>query len=137
MVIQNLKKNAAIVSKTLRLCCDAQRFLHSVEQHAADVGLFINAKKTEYMVVGRDAHIATSIRSQDGNNIARVEDFKYLGCWIRGSEKDVKVRMAIAWESAKRLSLVWRYQLDDKTKLAFFQAIVQSVLLYGCARRGH
>ena len=39
---------------------DAQRFLHSVEQHAADVGLFINAKKTEYMVVGRDAHIATS-----------------------------------------------------------------------------
>ena len=40
--------------------------------------------------------------------------------------------MAIAWESAKRLSVVWRYQLDDKTKLAFFQANVQSVLLYGC-----
>ena len=40
--------------------------------------------------------------------------------------------IAKAWSATNRLSVIWRPDLPDKLKWKFFQAVVGSVLLYGC-----
>ena len=37
-----------------------------------------------------------------------------------------------AWTAIDRLSIIWKSDLTDKTKRSFFQAAVESILLYGC-----
>ncbi len=40
--------------------------------------------------------------------------------------------MRKAWTAIDRLSIVWESDLTDKMKHSFFQAVVISILLYGC-----
>ena len=108
----------------------AQLFLSNVEKYAGDIGLSINSKKTEYIILGKSI-ADTGLMTKEGN-IKRVYDFKYLGCWIMNTKKDMLTRIGQAWIAAKKLNLMWRSQLDRKNKISFFQATVQSVLLYGC-----
>ena len=71
---------------------DAQALLTSVEQEALTVGLKINRKKTEYMLVGdfrADPGLAVFL-----GPIARTNDFKYLGSWVVSSKRDFEVRRA-------------------------------------------
>ena len=37
-----------------------------------------------------------------------------------------------AWTAIDRLSIIWKSDLTDKMKCSFFQAVVVSILLYGC-----
>ena len=41
-------------------------------------------------------------------------------------------RLAKAWTTIDRLSVIWKSDLTDKMKRSFFQAAVVSILLYGC-----
>ena len=61
-----------------------------------------------------------------------VQDFKYLGAWVDSSEKDIKVRKALAWKALNGMTRVWKSNLPRETKLSFFEATMESVLLYGC-----
>ncbi len=36
------------------------------------------------------------------------------------------------WKAIDRLSIIWKSDLTDKMKRSFFQAVVVSILLYGC-----
>ena len=36
------------------------------------------------------------------------------------------------WTAIDRLSIIWKSDLTDKMKRSFFQAVVLSILLYGC-----
>ena len=65
-------------------------------------------------------------------SIKRVDDFKYLGHWIMDSRKDLLARIGQAWAAAKKMNMMWHSQLDRDNKISFFQATIQSVLLYGC-----
>ena len=47
------------------------------------------------------------------------------------SEKDVKVRKALAWDACHKLSRVWSSPLKRYIKVRLFLAIVESVLLCG------
>ena len=38
----------------------------------------------------------------------------------------------MAWTAIDRLSIIWKSNLTDKMKCSFFQAVVVSILLYGC-----
>ena len=49
------------------------------------------------------------------------------------TENDINTRPAKAWTANDRLSVIWKSDLRDKIKRSFFQAVVVSVLLYGCA----
>ena len=40
--------------------------------------------------------------------------------------------LAKAWTAIDRLSIIWKSDLSDKTKHSFFQAVVVSILPYGC-----
>ena len=44
-----------------------------------EIGIEVNANKTEYMVMSRDQNTGRSDRMNDNNIFGRVEDFKYLG----------------------------------------------------------
>ena len=40
-----------------------------------------------------------------------------------------------AWTASDRLSTMWKLDLTDKMKHSFFQAVVVSILLYGCTTK--
>ena len=65
-----------------------------VEHAAADVGLHLNAAKTEDIVYNQQVEV---INSMNGEEIKCVNDFKYLGSWIDSTLKNINVRKAQAW----------------------------------------
>ena len=67
-----------------------------------------------------------------GSSLKLVDKFTYLGSSTTSTEKDINTRLAKAWTAINRLSVIWKSDLTDKMKRCFFQAVVVSILLYGC-----
>ena len=68
----------------------------------------------------------------DGIPLKRVEDYKYLGSWIFDSEKDMRVRIALAWKANIKHVKIWKCDyLGRNLKIRLFRSVVQAVLLYG------
>ena len=106
----------------------AETLLHSLERAAANIGLYVNAHKTEYMCYNQTGDISTL----EGTPLKLVDKFTYLGSSIESTEKDIETRLTKAWTAINRLSIIWKSDLTDKMKRSFFQAAVTSILLYGC-----
>ena len=51
---------------------------------------------------------------------------------VSSTAKDFDTRLTKAWTAINRLSIIWKSDLTDKMKRSFFQAVVISILLYGC-----
>ena len=117
----------ALLSNT---SAQAQELLRKVEHAASCVGLHMNAKKTQFMTFNQPGRV--SIQTMDGSSLKKVDDFKYLGSWVRSTEQDIKVRKAMAWKACNKLTKIWKSTLSRHLKLKLFQATVESVLLYGC-----
>ena len=108
----------------------AQELLHRVELECAKVGLRLNAKKTEVLTYNVPPEHQPLITA--GSTVLKeVEDFKYLGSWVNSTEQDLKVRKALAWRALNGMTSVWNSNLPRQTKLSFFCATVESILLYG------
>ena len=60
-----------------------------------------------------------------------VDNFKYLGSWMKGSKHYFSVRNALAWVACHKLVKIWHLKLSQKIKIRLFVATVESVLLYG------
>lgn len=108
----------------------AQTLLISLEEAAAKVGLKLNSKKTECMLMNEDP-THPCITSMDGSHIKEVEDFKYLGSYVADSRKDFLARKGQAWNACNKLLRVWKSGVSTSTKVSFFRACVESILLYG------
>ena len=106
----------------------AETLLHSLERAAAGTGLHVNALKTEYMCYNQTGDISTV----DGTSLNLVDKFTYLGSSVSSTEKDINTGLMKAWTAIDRLSIIWKSDLTDKMKRSFFQAVVISILLYGC-----
>ena len=106
----------------------AETLLHSLERAAASIGLHVNAHKTEYMCYNQKGDISTL----KGTPLKLVDKFTYLGSSVESTEKDIDTRLTKAWTAINRLSTIWKSDLTDKMKRSFFQAVVTSILLYGC-----
>ena len=102
-----------------------------MEQAAGGIGLHMNANKTEYMCFKREK--AISILS-DGS-LKLVDKFMYLCSNVSSTEKDVSIRLPKAWTANERSSIIWKFELSDKIKQDFFQAVTVSILLYECTSR--
>ena len=63
----------------------AETLLHSLERAAADIGLHVNAHKTEYMCFNQTGDISTL----DGSSLKLVDKFTYLGRSVSSTEKDI------------------------------------------------
>ena len=106
----------------------AETRLHSSEQAAAGIGLYVNAHKTEYMCFNQTGNISTLDRS----SLKLVDKFTYLGSSVSSTEKDINTRLMKAWTAINKLLIIWKSDLTNKMKRSFFQAVVMSILLYGC-----
>ena len=106
---------------------NAERLLHAVEEAAPWIGLYVNAKKTEYVCYNQTGEI----KDLKGTTLKEVEHFTYLGSNISSTEMDVMIRIAKAWSALNRLRTIWKSSLPDNTKRNFFRATVESVLIYG------
>ena len=89
------------------------------------------------MNTGKIKHISYNnqqydIKTIDGTDLKRVEDFKYLGAWVDSSEKYVKIRKAQAWRTCHQMRNIWNSNLSKKFKIRLMLATVESVMLYGC-----
>lgn len=107
----------------------AQELLDRVEKEAAGVGLHVNVDKTEAMVFNHTTPV--EIKARSGELIKVVDNFKYLGAWMKGTENDFLVRKALAWSACHKLNKIWQSKLSNKIKIRLFTATVESVLLYG------
>ena len=99
-----------------------------MERVAVNIGLHVNAHKTEYMCYNQTGDISTL----DGTSLKLVDKFTYFGSSISSTEKDIDTRLTKAWTAIDRLSIIWKSDLIDKMKRIFFQAAVVLILLYGC-----
>ena len=76
---------------------EATILLHKIENTAKEIGLNINAGKTEFISINQAEN--EKMKSLNGKDIKKVSDFKYLGSYIQSSEKD----MNIGWLKAGQL----------------------------------
>ena len=88
----------------------------------------LKSLKTEYMCYNQTGDISTL----DGTYLKLVDKFSYLGSRVSSTEKDIDTRLTKAWTAIDMLSIIWKSDLTDKMKRSFFQAVVVSILLYGC-----
>ena len=107
----------------------AQEVLTRMETEAAKVGLKCNARKTELQIFNQTEPV--QIKTLSGEEIKIVNNFKYLGAWTESTEKDLKIRKALAWSACHKLDKIWTSKLSRNIKIKLFIATVESVLLYG------
>ncbi|CAM1311015.1 Uncharacterised protein r2_g2141 [Pycnogonum litorale] len=103
--------------------------LHSIERTSKEIGLYLNADKTEFICLNQDA--SEGMKSLNGDKIKQVEDFRYLGSYIATTAQDVNIRLGKAWGALNQLDKIWKSNLPDNLKRNIFRATVESVLVYG------
>ena len=106
----------------------AKTLQYSLEWATADIGLHINAHKTEYICFNQIGDISTL----NGSPLKLVDKFTYLGSSFSSTETDSNTWLTKAWTAINRLSVIWKSNLTNNMKHSFFQAAVVSILLYGC-----
>ena len=72
------------------------------------------------------------ITTLDGTPLKLEDKITYLGSSVSSTKKDNDTRLTKAWTAIVKLSIIWKSDLTDKIKRSFFQALVVSILLYGC-----
>ena len=93
----------------------AKTLLHSLERAAAGIGLHVNTVETEYMCFNQTGNISTL----KGRPLKLVDKFTYIGSSVSSTEKDINMRLALAWTVINRLSVIWKSNLTDKIKQFF------------------
>ena len=113
-----------------------QRLLDMTIEKSEEMGLTLNVKKTECMVISKKA-IAPSCNLQSrGQQIKLVKKFKYLGYMITSDGKcitAIKKRIATAKDAFQKLSLILNNRnISMTTKFRVSKTYVWSTLTYGC-----
>ena len=101
----------------------AKNLLNGLERAAADIGVHVNAHKTEYICFNQNGYISTL----NAISLKLVDKLTYLGSSVSSTEKDVNTRLVKAWTAIDWLSVIWKSDLTDKIKCSFFQAAVVSI----------
>ena len=65
----------------------AESLLHSLEQAAGDIGLYMNADKMEYMYFNQKGDISTL----NCSSLKLVDKFTYLGISVSSTENDINM----------------------------------------------
>ena len=74
----------------------AQKLLDLVEDQCKKTGLHLNTSKTKFIALNTPDDV---MLTSAGEELERVEDFKYLGSYIMSTKQDIKVRKAKAWKA--------------------------------------
>ena len=79
-----------------------------------------------------DINQTGNISTLDSSSLKLVDKFTYLRSSVSSTKKDIDTRLTKAWTAIDRLSVIWTSDLTNKMKHSLFQAVVMSILLYGC-----
>ncbi len=117
-------------------CSEVHGLLEAVNRLAAAVGMRINSSKTKVMsalIPGEQRQAALL----DGEPLEDVDKFKYLGSMFVANSKgteEIRSKINLARSARSRLqSCLWsRREISLRTKGRVYQAVVRSILLYGC-----
>lgn len=112
----------------------AEALLRAVQREAEQVGLFINTKKTQFVVTKHDGITLAEIDRRGmtdihGAKIDRVTNYRYLGRHL-GIDTDIKARIGAGWAALRKLDRVWKSQLDSDGKRRLFRTFVTPTMLY-------
>ena len=112
----------------------SQQQLDAFRINSGKVGLEINIPKTEQMRRNLPSTEPSPANlTINGQKIAIVEDFKYLGSHMASAAKDVQARIGLAWVAFHKLeSILKSPQLKVDFRIRLFNASCVSILLYGC-----
>ena len=115
---------------------DLQRLLNIVVEESEKLGLSLNVKKTECMVVSKKKNNPECKLFSKGEQIRQVQKFKYLGYTLTSDGKcrtEIKKRIAIAKVSFQKMSTSLKNRnISFSTKLRVLKTYMWSILLYGC-----
>ena len=113
-----------------------QRLLDITIEKSEEMGLTLNVKKTECMVISKKAIIPSCNLQSRGQQIKLVKKFKYLGYMITSDGKcitEIKKRIATAKDAFQKLSLILKNRnISMTTKFRVLKTYVWSTLTYGC-----
>ena len=109
----------------------AQSILSRVQRDCLIVGLALNVKKTKYITYNIDTE-GSALKTNDGTELEKVEDFQYLESWVDSTDKDIKIRKAQAYQALNKMNCMWNLNMRKEIKVRFFVAAIESILLYGC-----
>ena len=108
--------------------------LDMVDAVASKYGLFINAAKTEIMVVGRPMTLPTFKLS--GKELLVTDSFRYLGSFFAddGSmSREMDVRNVRALAAFRQFQDIWASpKLCTKRKMDVYRTFILPIFLYGC-----
>ena len=111
----------------------AQLQLDTIDENSAKVGLLINQAKTEQFQLNVPPELEKENLLSRGKEIKIVEEFKYLGSYVRSTEKDIDARIGLAWVAFAKLKSILRASRPTiEFKMRLFNAACISILLYGC-----
>ena len=112
---------------------EMQTMVDTLVIEGVKIGLTVNAAKTEVMKIQMQEPRSVSISN---TNLREVNSFVYLGsrvCSDGDIRSEVNIRIGKATYAFNCLNKVWKAdRIYLATKLKLFNAIVISVLLYGC-----
>jgi hypothetical protein len=86
----------------------ANQQLTTLTLESRAVGLGINDKKTDYMVLNPQPSEKSAQLLFNGKPLKRFENFKYLGANMKSSAFDLSCRKGQAWAAFWSLEHIWR-----------------------------
>ena len=108
---------------------DLERWRYALERR----GMKISKSKTEYMCLNTTGD-STSVELQ-GAEVAKVEEFKYLGTTIQssgGCSKEVKKRIQAGWNSWRSVTgVICDRKVSAKMKGKIYKTVVRPAMMYG------
>ena len=113
-----------------------QKLLDTVVLASEKMGLSLNVKKTECMVVSKKSSNPRCSLVSKGEHIKQVTKFKYLGYLITSDGRcttEIRKRIAMAKETFQKMKpILTNRNVTMTTKTRILKTYIWSVLLYGC-----
>ena len=98
-------------------------------------GMKVNRRKTEYMCVNERQDNSSGTVKMQGEEVAKVEDFKYLGSTVQSNGecgREVKKRVQAGWNGWRKMSgVICDRRVPARLKGKVYKVAVRPAMLYG------
>ena len=98
-------------------------------------GMKVNRRNTEYMCVNERQDNSSGTVKMQGEEVAKVEDFKYLGSTVQSNGecgREVKKRVQAGWNGWRRMSgVICDRRVPARVKGKVYKVAVRPAMLYG------
>ena len=115
---------------------DLQHLVDAVVVHSEQLGLELNCKKTQVMVVTRKNEIPQCNIQVNGNILQQVNRYNYLGTVITSDGRcleEIRTRIAMAKVAfSKMKNILTNKKMSIETRKRVLRGYIEPVLLYGC-----